>query len=294
MDHMRACYDGPMTPIGCIYHKNCIDGTAAAAVVLRKFPSAHCFPVGHSNTEVELREIFEKMDPAAHLYIVDTVHGIDAALARGQTVTVLDHHISEYERVSALAATHGSLEYVFDNTKSGASLAWAYFFEDEPLPTLLGHVEDIDLWLGKFGEKTEYASNYLSLFRNDPAEVRDLFSSDIEPIYESGKLLTRQMRQEVERFLEFTPVPLSIGPYTVPAFNITNHQSHCGKELSVTHGSAVALYTIRGENVRFSFRSHDDQTPSALDLAAALGGGGHRNAAGAAMATQDFISNLRL
>jgi hypothetical protein len=34
-----------MEHVVCIYHKNCIDGTTAAAVVLKRFPSADVVPL---------------------------------------------------------------------------------------------------------------------------------------------------------------------------------------------------------------------------------------------------------
>lgn len=283
-----------MTPVACIYHKDCIDGTTAAAVVLRKFPQAQFFPVGHSHAAEELAEIFPQINPSADLYIVDTTHGVERGLAQGNRVTVLDHHISEHERVAALVQENPNLEYIFDNTKSGASLAWSYFFSDEPIPQLIAHVEDIDLWLQKFGDQTEHVANYLSLIRNDPAAISALLSADIETIYEKGALLTQNMRMEVKRFVELDPIILSFGEYTAPAFNITNYQSQCGNELATTRNEAVAMYTIRGDIVRFSFRSLDGHTPSALDLAQVFGGGGHRNAAGGTMPLIDFIKNIHI
>lgn len=283
-----------MAPIACIYHKDCIDGTTAAAVVLKKFPDAQCFPVGHSTAAAELTEIFPQIDSSAHLYIVDTAHGIEHALKQGNSVTVLDHHISEHDRVSLLAHENTNLEYVFDNTKSGASLTWSFFFPEETLPQLIAHVEDIDLWLQKFGDETEHVANYLSILRNDPHTVSALLSADIHTIYERGALLTQNMRMEVKRCVELDPIMLSFGEYTAPAFNITNYQSHCGNKLAASRNEAVAMYTIRGDIVRFAFRSLDEHNPSALDLARTLGGGGHRNSAGGTMPIRDFIKNIHL
>jgi len=287
-----------MTPIACIYHKDCIDGTTAAAVVLRKFPDAQCFPVGHSTAAQELKEIFPQIPLDAVLYIVDTTHGLEMALERGQSVVVIDHHVGERERVEHIAEMNAHCTYIFDNERSGASLTWTYFFPDEQLPALVAHVEDIDLWKHALGENTEHAANYLALLRNDPASIRVHLDEDIKAIYAHGAILTRLARQEVALLIEIAPVPVAIGTHVVAAFNITNHtlnvQSACGHELAKLHGAAVALYTIRGDIVRFSFRSLDDQSPSALELARVLNGGGHRNSAGATMRTQDFISNLKL
>lgn len=214
------------------------------------------------------------------------------ALAQGQKVVVLDHHISERTRMHEMAAQDHNLTFVFDNEKSGASLAWTYFFPETPLPKLIAHVEDIDLWHNAYGEKTEHVASYLSLLRNDPEAVRALFVKDINTLYAAGEILTKNMHLEVQRLLEIPPLMLTVGPHTVPAFNIGNYQSQCGNALATTHNSVVVLYTIRGDVVRLSIRSNDAHEPSAQTIAEAFGGGGHRNASGATVPTQDFIKNL--
>lgn len=282
-----------MKSVACIYHKDCIDGTTAAAVVLRKFPNAQCFPVSHSRTKEEMAAIIPQIPADATVYFVDTVSGLEDALAQGNEIVVLDHHESEAERVRKIATSNPHLTYVFDNAKSGASLAWAYFFGDESISPLVAHVEDIDLWKHALGEGTEHVANYLSLLRNDPAAVLACLNADIDALYAQGTFLTRNAEEERARLLELAPVALTLGTYTVAAFNITNHQSHTGNVLSHARSEAVALYTIRGDIVRFSFRSQDGQEPSALDLATTLGGGGHQNSAGATMSLRDFINAIR-
>src|SRR3989344_5974238 len=61
-------------------------------------------------------------------------------IRKNRRVTAIDHHISRKDEV---ALTHKPL---FSNGHSGAILAWMYFFPGKPVPRLLQHVEDVDLW----------------------------------------------------------------------------------------------------------------------------------------------------
>ena len=78
----------------------------------------------------------------------------------------------------------------------------------------------------------------------------------------------------------------------MPAYNITVHESAVGNILSEKRGKAVAIFIINGETVKLSFRSKEHHDPPALKLAKLLGGGGHKNAAGATILRGDFIKMI--
>lgn len=280
--------------ITCIYHKDCIDGTSAAAVVLKKYPHAQAFPLAHNYVPEEIDTILDRTDPSARIYIVDSTLGLVEFLERGFSVTVIDHHISERTSVLRLTEEYTSLTYVFDNTKSGASLSWSYLFPNTVAPALIPHVEDNDLWKKQLGENTEHITNYLSLWNNDPHTVVSLFDAPLEEIVGKGMMLTTYAHTMVGRLILLEPITLRIEQHEVPAYNITNYQSACGNTLARENKGAVALYTIIGNEVKFSFRSEDTHEPSALDLATALEGGGHRNSSGACITLNDFIRRIVL
>jgi oligoribonuclease NrnB/cAMP/cGMP phosphodiesterase (DHH superfamily) len=278
--------------IVCIYHKDCVDGTMAAAVVTRKFPRARAFPLAHGYTPSDIEEILNSIHTPTHIYIVDSVMGLPECVSRGYAVTVLDHHISVHEETKAFAQTHPSVQYLFDNTKSGSSLTWSYLFPDEPLPELITYIEDNDLWLQRYGEITQHVVNYLSPDRNNPKRFCELLNEDIEGIKKHGKILTQYIRTEIDRLILTEPITLRIGHHMVPMYNITDHQSVCGNILASQRNYAIGMYTILGEEVRLSFRSLEAHKPSALTYALIFGGGGHRNAAGARIKLKDFIHNI--
>jgi len=151
-----------------IYHKGCIDGTTAAAVLLRKFPSAKVFPLGHAHTKDELQEMLDVADEGAEIYTVDCGLGAKEFLAAGYKVTTLDHHISVKELFEGLEKEYKNYSFIFDNKKSGASLTWSYLFPKEDESEIIRYVEDSDLWKWEYGEDTKYVNNYLSMFKDDP------------------------------------------------------------------------------------------------------------------------------
>ena len=282
----------PPRHVACLYHKDCVDGTTAAAVVLRKFPNAQVIAVSHRESEEDITEHVRTIPSDAIVYIVDSLIGINQCLAYGYQVVVIDHHVGERERMRALVDAEESLTYIFDNDKSGSSLAWSYFFPDEPLPELITYVEDSDLWTQKYGNATKDVVHYLSIWRNNPVKVLNFLHGDIEVVKERGKIISEYTDATIARLVAIPPIHLRIDTHMVPAFNITDHESACGSILAEHLNATVALFTIKGDKVNLSFRGLPHHDPSSLTLATHLGGGGHKNSAGAEMPLAQFIQQI--
>lgn len=276
-----------------IYHKNCADGTAAAAVVLRKYPDACLFPLGHSFKPEELQEVIDQAEKGDRILMVDCAIGAREFLAAGFPVTVIDHHAGAEDYLAGIAKDDPRFTYVFDNSKSGASLSWAHLFPGDKVPRLIELVEDMDLWKWRFGEDTKAANHYLSELLNKPEEVVRLLDAPIDALLSEGRAISRYVDTMIDRGVKnVDPVDVRVGDWLVPFYNITVYKSESGNILSTAQGKAVALYSIDGHEVKISFRSLDAHTPSALDMAKALGGGGHRNAAGATLTLKGFIAAI--
>lgn len=282
-----------MEHILATYHKDCIDGTAAAAVLLKKLPEAKCFPLAHSYTAEDIAPILAELSPDTICYTLDSGLGAREMLLKGCSVTTIDHHMGAKEEFETLAAENQNYTFIFDNDKSGASLSWSYFFGGAPLPRAISLIEDSDLWRHQYGEETKHANNYLSMFRNDPSRMLSLISGDLEAILEKGSVITLYADKAIEEQILIPEMTLRIGEYEVPAYNITVYQSASGNILSGRLGKAVALFTLEGDRVKISFRSKDGHEPSSLQLATLLGGGGHINAAGATISWDTFKEMLK-
>jgi uncharacterized protein len=276
-----------------IYHKDCVDGTTSAAVLLKKFPGAKTFPLGHGFEEHELTPILDEAEPGDEIYTVDCGLGAKEFLAKGYKVTILDHHAGAKEEFSALAAENKHLTFIFDNDKSGASLAWAHFFPENPVPEVIKLVEDGDLWKQKYGSVTKDVTNYLFMLVNKPEEIISYFDGSLDDIKKLGSVITKYLELRIDHAVKSTePVDVDINGHKVPFYNITGDKSAAGNLLAVERSKTVGLFSIDGQKLKISFRSLNEYAPSALDLAKALGGGGHRNASGASMSLEDFVKRI--
>ena len=277
-----------------IYHGDCSDGTAAAAVLLKKFPSIKLFPLKHSYEPTDFAPILEAVDMDTTIYTVDNVLGVETLLPLAKEVVSIDHHIGAKEEMEVLAKKSANFTYVFNNDKSGASLAWMHFFGEETTPELVRLIQDFDIWQWKFGDRTKYASRFLIPFVNQPDKLLSFFDADIETLLQNGRAVSDLADYMVETFIaRAEPTFLRVGETKVPAFNAQHmFVSEIGRGLSEKLGSAVIMFRIRGERVSMSLRSIEGQSPTALDLATTLGGGGHTHASGAFMPLKRFCEMI--
>lgn len=136
-----------------LYHGSCPDGFGAAYAAWKKFgDTAEYIPLYRGD------EIPEHL-AGAHLYFIDFTYEkevMDRIAASAASVVVLDHHEGVRDVVESMP------EHVFDNDRSGATIAWDYFHPGTPRPRLLTHIEDDDLFLFKLPD-TRAILSYLSV-----------------------------------------------------------------------------------------------------------------------------------
>lgn len=132
---METTPTAPRTLI--LYHGKCPDGFGGAYAAWKKF-----------GDKAEYRPVrYGKPVPTdlagAHVYFIDFCYEqevMDSIVAEAASVTVLDHHLG------TRPVTESMPEHVFDNDRSGATIAWSFFHPDEPVPSLLTFVEDDDIY----------------------------------------------------------------------------------------------------------------------------------------------------
>lgn len=266
----------------CIYHKDCSDGTAAAAVFLHKFPQGKTFPLAHGYTKEEAEVILFVLNPETTVYTVDCTLLVKECLEKGNTVISLDHHIGMYEEMTALAKETQNYTYVFNNDLSGATVTWTYFFPDEQIPRWLELVQDKDLWTKKYIE-SEYFINWSYTQVNNPQALLFLFDNlkNLDLCIEKGKSVEDVNQFYLRAFQEKAkPIFVAYEGYKIPAYNSTYLLSALGNILIDDVLGVSIIFSIKGDRVPMSVRSIKDSKVSALEVAKHFGGGGHRNAAG--------------
>lgn len=132
-----------------LYHDSCPDGFGGAFAAWKKFGDT-----------AEYRAVRHQLPPpeglaGAHLYLIDfcyTREEMVELVKNAASLVVLDHHEGVEDVVEAQPA------YVYDATRSGATIAWSYFHPDEPVPEFLRIIMKGDLYQPFTDEERALAS----------------------------------------------------------------------------------------------------------------------------------------
>ena len=267
-----------------ITHKNCNDGTGTAEVIkyhsilnYKREPSIMYL----THDSFDFKDVIEACKDKV-VYVGDfsfTKDELEELSKVTKSIIVIDHHLSAFESI-------GDLDYVhIDLEKSGARLAWEFFF---PLtvkaPFIIALIEDRDLWNFFYGKedtnalvlalKSEKDLNFKNLIEDDDAVI-DLikkYSSVLEYI-ENEDL---KYSKKVDDFMFFRTSFVGINT-NLPSSNILNLASR-------EHGKPALSYNIEKinniNNIKISMRNHDESVDVSR-ICKLLGGGGHAKAAGA-------------
>lgn len=265
----------------CIYHANCTDGFAAAWAVRKHFGDGkvefHEGRYGEAPPDVTGRRVI----------IVDFSYKRDVLLnmiEQSSGLIVLDHHKSAQEDLHALGF---KAKAYFDMNKSGAMLAWEHFHPGEPAPLLFDYIQDRDLWQFNLPSTREVTAALFS-YPFDFTVWDGLIVSGIPRLINEGIALVRNQRANIDAFRTALPRMIQFGHHRVPIANVPwMFASDLGGELAKGHPFA-ATYFDDSKGRKFSLRS----TPEGIDVsqvAAAFGGGGHRNAAGFTLTREEAI-----
>jgi len=127
----------PDTRTIVLYHANCPDGFGGAYAAWKKFgDSAEYIPLKHG------KKLPEGLT-GARLYFIDFCYPkeiMDKLVTENTSLTVLDHHIGMKDVVESMT------EFIFDENRSGSTIAWSYFHPHTTTPKLLKYLEDDDLF----------------------------------------------------------------------------------------------------------------------------------------------------
>lgn len=255
-----------------LYHKGCDDGFGGAWVAHRKFGDDAIYK------GVVYGEPIPETQPTDNVYVIDFSYPRDELieLAKHRGVVVLDHHKTAEQDL-------GDLPFAtFDMEKSGAMLAWEYFFRTESPPPVLRHIEDRDLWRFALSGTMEISSALRSYPQTFPQW--DLLMWKTAHLMGEGFAILRAIEVQVDRMVASQVQMLRVGPHIVPVVNTSSYQSEVGERLCEIDLDKPfsATYMDRGDGKRvWSLRSRGGGDGFDVGaLAKSLGGGGHHNAAG--------------
>lgn len=256
-----------------LYHGGCPDGFGGAYAAWKKFgDTAEYIPVKHG------RPVPEDLTGRT-LYFIDFCYPkaeMDEIVVNAKSITVLDHHLGSKDIVESMPA------FVFDNNRSGATIAWNYFHPDTPVPTILKYVEDGDLYVFKLPNSRAILSYvYAQRFHFDEWDViaNKLESeSGLTDCITLGKIYAEHFAILVEQMAKKAAIVLFEGHecYMVGASGM--FASDIGNQLARLKPPIGIVVNMHDNTLTVSLRSDDSVDVSAI--AKKYGGGGHPRASG--------------
>lgn len=282
------------TPDVCIYHHPCSDGFTAAWAVKLRWPQ--CKMVEGKYEKGDLPDVSGK-----HVLLVDFSYKPDRLMevvSNAASVTILDHHVSAQRLLEPLIAD-GTINGIFDMTKSGAMLAWNFCFptgafpgdleieESDGVPLLVKYVQDRDLWTWELPEAKAICAwmQMQNLDFKTWTNVANILESvdGFDMAVQIGTALCLREGNDIAGAIRATKRRMTIGGYDVPVANLPYIWASEGGNILCRGEPFAALYFDASDGTRsFSLRSDKDD-PNAVDVslvASEFGGGGHKNAAG--------------
>ena len=263
-----------------LYHGRCADGFAAALAAWRFYGGqVECVGLTHGQVTSP-----EDLPPLAGrvVYVLDfafapeLLSAIDAVAAK---LVLLDHHKSAAEQLAGFACRCGAVH--FDMHKSGARLAWEFFFPEHPLPDLARFVEDRDLWAWQFPQTAGFVAA-LDMEPFDFArwdEIARFCPEQVAAFVARGQAMDEKFRhlaQDVARAAR----PLVFNGEAGLMVNAPGaFHSLVGEILSRQSGTFALMWTVsESGQVKVGLRSQRGYDCS--PLAVSMGGGGHAQACG--------------
>ena len=264
------------------YHDRCYDGFGAAFAAWKKFGDKATYlginPGNSFPKEVEDHTIY-------FLDVSTTLESLLELQKYGNRIIILDHHSSTIQTLSNFEF----YDKVFDVNRSGAVIAWEYFFPGQPIPEALSYIEDRDLWRHALPRSLEISA-FIQSIPFDFAIYNNLCSGPIEAgMIDIGIFILSYQRQEMESIISGAS-DREINGLSAKVLNYGGKLiSDIGSNLAEQADIGV-VWRISGDNVFYSFRSKEADVSK---LAQRYGGGGHKLASATRMLLSEVPSELK-
>lgn len=257
----------------CIYHKNCLDGFTGAWVVNRACEGeVDFFPGVYQEDPPDVRD--------RDVIFVDFSYKrpvMQKILDEATSVVIIDHHASAITDLDGLPFADSLLNV----DRSGAMLAWNFYFAGEDPPLFIKYVQDRDLWKWELPDSKEVSASMFT-YPYDFAyfDWFALMDSDgIKALADEGRALHRKQMKDIDELIRSNKRSMVIGGHTVPVANIPYLMASEACNIMAEGVKFAASYSDTSRGRAFSLRSREDGI-DVSEVAKLYGGGGHKHAAG--------------
>lgn len=260
----------------CIYHKNCLDGRGAAAVVHRREPDCDFVALQYGMRRPALLD--------RKVYIVDfclSLEEMRAVRAEASEVIWIDHHASQRAVREALGWG------VLDTSECGASLTWRTLFPDQPEPPVIAYIRDKDLWRWELPDSRAIAAGLELTWSGD--RFAGILEADLEAMARLGRPALDELAKRVGEVVKSGIVidaPYGLAGVRALAVNCHKDLNDIGAHITLPKAAGGLGYDLaiiyyqkndrRGRSWVHSLRSN---AVDCMRIAMDHGGGGHPNAA---------------
>lgn len=255
-----------------IYHGNCADGFTAAWVTGAFY--------GRSNIEF-FAGVYQTPPPdvtGRTVVIVDFSYKRDAMLQileKAKEVIWLDHHISA---IRDLEGVEGFKDKVLDINRSGAMIAWDYFFPGVPAPAAIRVIQDRDLWKFELPNTQVIQANYFSYeYTWENWDV--IMESDPSSFIAGGEAILRKHNKDINELLQVVTREMVIAGHRVKVANLPYVYVSEAGHILCQDAPFAACYWDTPQGRVFGLRSSENGL-DVSEIAKVYGGGGHQHAAG--------------
>lgn len=267
-----------------IYHANCQDGQASAYAAWKNLGDEGVQYLAYHYSNPPPEDLKGK-----DVYILDFSFPkaiLKTMAKKARTLVLIDHHKTTfddlgYEGFEKYIGLHEDISVVLDKNKSGCVLAWEFFNSALPVPKLLLHVQDRDLWRWELENTKEICLGLAFKVPTCDPETFPLLSvvNEID-LLRIGQILSQQQEISLAIALKRSH-KADINSLETLACNASSElASELGNRLAKETGTFGVVYSYDGGSKLwlYSLRSIGDFDVS--EIAKEFGGGGHRNAAG--------------
>lgn len=261
-----------------LYHgKGCPDGFAAALAAWLFYEGKVEFrglDHGEVSTLADLVDVTGRTVYVLDFSLsADLLTAIDACAER---LVMLDHHQSAADKLAGFVCRCGVVH--FDMDKSGARLAWEFFFPEREVPALVAMVEDRDIWAWQIEGSAAFLSA-LDMEVQDFARwaaLADLEGDALGAFMSRGQAMDDKFKRLAEEMAEdATPIVFN-GERGLMVNAPGAFHSLVGNLLSQQCGTFAVVWAVKKGAVKVALRSVRGY--SVIPLAESMGGGGHAQA----------------
>ena len=281
-------------PLILFHGRNCPDGFGAALAAWLFFGGDGKAEFrGLDHGEIQSVDDLGEIDGRA-IYILDFAFGpelLTAIEAKAHKLVLLDHHKSAAEKLTGYRCTCGVVH--FDMNKSGARLAWEFFFPTQAIPALILHVEDRDIWRWQYPD----SAAFLAALEMEPrsferwAEIASFTPEQIAAFTARGGAMDEKYQKLCSDIAEGAQPVVFNGVEGLMVNAPGMFHSQIGDILSRKSGSFALMWSANDRGVKCGLRSRSEF--NCIPLAESMGGGGHAQACGFRMGI-DRLTELLL